>query len=387
MIRFDADERRLFEAAIERFAADQYSLARCRSGDMECSQPEWRRFAAQGLLAIGIPPALGGVGGGASELAAVMREIGRNLLSPPFLDSVVVAVTAIHRFASEAQAGSRLPMIAQGDLRTGFAHLEARSGNDRHHVEAQLAQGRISGAKSFVLDATTASEFIVSAREERGDLRLCFVAAGSEGLSLQTYRLPDGRLAAAMTLENVSADPMPRVADLDRVLDLAAVCVAAEAVGAIEAINQETLAYAKTRRQFGSPIGSFQILQHRLVDMLIAAEEASAIVIDALEAIDSDAPDAAFLVSAAKAHVDKAGRFVAESAIQVHGGMGMTDECAVGHHLKRLLTIGSQFGTADWHMDRVARLAALTRAAVRCRDRPLRSQGNSPPAGQGSPDP
>lgn len=358
MTKFDAEERRLFEAAIERFAADQHSLARCRSGDMECAQPEWRRFADQGLLAIGLAPTLGGVGGGAFELAAVMREIGRNLLSPPFLDSVVVAAAAIQRFASEAQAGSRLPMIAQGDLRTGFAHLEAKAGNDRQHVEAQFAQGRISGAKSFVLDATMASEFIVSARDKRGDLRLCFVAAGSKGLSLRTYRLPDGRLAAAMTLENVSAEPMAGVADLDRLLDLASVCVAAEAVGAIEAINRETLAYAKARRQFGAPIGSFQALQHRLVDMLIAAEEASAIVIDALEAIDSDAADAAFLVSAAKARVDKAGRFVAESAIQVHGGMGMTDECAVGHYLKRLLTIGSQYGTADWHVARVAQLVA-----------------------------
>jgi len=358
MTNFDADERQLFEAALERFAADQHSLARCRSGDMECSPQEWSRFADQGLLAIGVPPAFGGVGGGAAELACVMREIGRNLLSPPFLDSVVVAGAAIQRFASEAQARARLPMIAQGDQRTGFAHLEPRAGDHRQYVKARLAQGRITGAKSLVLDPTMASEFIVSARDERGDLRLCFVAAGSEGLSLQTYRLPDARLAATLTLEDVRAEPMPGAVDLDRVLDLAGVCVAAEAVGAMEAVNRVTLDYAKTRKQFGVAIGSFQVLQHRLVDMYIAAEEASAIVVDALEAIDTDAPDAVFLASAAKARVDKAGRFVAEHAIQIHGGMGMTDECAVGHYMKRLLTIGSQYGTADWHLARVARLAA-----------------------------
>jgi alkylation response protein AidB-like acyl-CoA dehydrogenase len=345
MSRIDPEERRLLEATVARLAADHFSIERRRSGDMECSRAEWESFAAQGLFALGVPPAMNGVGGGASELAIVMRQIGRNLLPLPYLDSVVLAGAAIGRFASDEQARRRLPRLATGDLRSSFAHREAAAGDDRGHVETVLRGGRITGGKVFVLDAASASEFIVSARDERGALRLSFVAGGAEGLSLTSYRTVDGRLASTLSLR-------------DALLDLAGACAAAEAVGAMEALNEATLDYARTRRQFGAAIGSFQVIQHRLVDMFIAAQEASALVADALEAIDAGASDAAFLVSATKARADAAGRLIGESAIQLHGGMGLTDECAAGHYLKRLLALGSQYGTAAWHVERVGRLSA-----------------------------
>jgi alkylation response protein AidB-like acyl-CoA dehydrogenase len=298
------------------------------------------------------------VGGGAAEMAIVMRQIGRNLLPLPYLDSVVVAGATIRRYASDQQAEQRLPRLAAGDLRSSLAHREAAAGDDRGHVETSLRGDRITGGKVFVLDSASTSEFIVSARDERGALRLCFVAPVAEGLSVRSYRAADGRLASTLFLQDVLSEPMPPAVDIDGVLDLAAASAAAEAVGAMEALNEVTLDYARTRRQFGAPIGSFQVIQHRLVDMFIAAQEASALVNDALEALDAGAPDAAFLVSAAKARADAAGRLIGEGAIQVHGGMGLTDECAAGHYLKRLLTLGSQYGTAAWHIERVARLAA-----------------------------
>jgi alkylation response protein AidB-like acyl-CoA dehydrogenase len=358
MSRIDPEERRLLEATVARLAADHFSIERRRSGYMECSRAEWESFAAQGLFALGVPPAMNGVGGGASELAIVMRQIGRNLLPLPYLDSVVLAGAAIGRFASDEQARRRLPRLATGDLRSSFAHREAAAGDDRGHVETVLRGGRITGGKVFVLDAASASEFIVSARDERGALRLSFVAGGAEGLSLTSYRTVDGRLASTLSLRDAPCDPMPSVVDIDALLDLAGACAAAEAVGAMEALNEATLDYARTRRQFGAAIGSFQVIQHRLVDMFIAAQEASALVADALEAIDAGASDAAFLVSATKARADAAGRLIGESAIQLHGGMGLTDECAAGHYLKRLLALGSQYGTAAWHVERVGRLSA-----------------------------
>jgi alkylation response protein AidB-like acyl-CoA dehydrogenase len=358
MSRIEPEERRLIENTVARLAESSFSIERCRSGDMEGGPEEWRRFAQHGLCAIGVPSAIGGVGGGAAEQAIVMRQIGRNLLALPYLDSVVLAGAAIRRFASVEQAQRRLPQLAAGDLRTSFAHREPAAGDDRGFVETELRNGRITGCKAFVLDAASASEFIVTARDERGELRLCFVAPDAEGLSLASHRAADGRLASTLFLQNVRCEPAPSIVDIDGLLDLASVCAAAESVGAMDALLQETLTYARTRRQFGTSIGSFQVIQHRLVDMFIAAQEASALVDDALDALDAGAPEAAFLVSAAKARADSAGRFIGESAIQIHGGMGMTDECAAGHYLKRLLTLGSQYGAAAWHIDRVARLAA-----------------------------
>lgn len=359
MTSLDEADHRLFAAVVERIADARYDIDRCRSGEMECEPEEWLAFAEQGLLALGIDPRYGGVGGGAVDMAMVMRLIGRNLLALPFLDTVIVAATLIGRLGSEEQRQKYLPAIANGALRLSLAHREADAGDARDHVGTRAQGGRLTGEKNYVFDPVRAHNFIVSARDEHDALRLYLVNRDQSGLAIQTFRLPDNRLAAHLTLNAVEGEALDHPARdvLPQVMELACACLAAEAVGAIEALNRDTLAYAKMRRQFGVPIGSFQVIQHRLVNMFIAEQVASALVTDALRALDDGRGNVGLMASAAKAQADRAARFVGESAIQIHGGMGMTDECSVGHHLKRVLTIGSRFGTAHWHL---ARLGALT---------------------------
>jgi alkylation response protein AidB-like acyl-CoA dehydrogenase len=285
-----------------------------------------------------------------------MGQVGRNLLPLPFMDTVVLGAKIIGTLGSEEQKREMLPAIVKGRLRLSFAHREADAGDVFDYVTTSACSDRLSGMKIHAIDGPSAAAFVVSARDVDCRLRFYLVARDQPGVECQPYRLPDNRMAMRVTLHNtpgvaIGSDASPHVAAL---CDLAAACLAAEAVGSIASLNRETLEYAKMRRQFGCAIGSFQVIQHRLVDMFIAEQTASAMVTDALMALDAGLPGAGPLVSAAKAQADRAGRFVGESAIQIHGGMGMTDECAVGHYLKRILTIGSQFGTAGWHVARIA---------------------------------
>lgn len=358
-MQLDAEDRLLFSATIERLAMLSNGLEGCKAGQVECSAAEWSVFAEHGLLGLGVPPVLGGVGGGAQDLALVMRDIGRNLLAFPFLDTVVIAGRALLECGSDSQKQMLLPAIAEGRLRIGFAHREPDAGDARDHVEARAQDDRLTGTKTYVFDGRSADQFLVSARDANGSLRLFLVDRNEEGLSLQHYRLPDNRTASQLTLHGVRAEPLGGDASdsIAAIFELATVCVAAETIGAIEMINAQTLDYAKTRRQFGQPIGSFQVIQHRLVDMFIAEQTAAAAVADALTSIDAGLAASPVLVSGAKAQSDRSGRMVGESAIQIHGGMGMTNECAVGHYLKRVLTNGSRFGTAGSHVARIAAAA------------------------------
>lgn len=358
-MQLDADDRLLFSATIERLAMLSNGLENCRSGQADCSAAEWSIFAEHGLLGLGLPPEFGGVGGGAQDLALVMRHIGRNLLAFPFLDTVVLAGRAILECGSIRQKQQLLPAIAEGRLRIGFAHREADAGDAPHYVAAKAEGGRLAGTKTYVFDGRMADRFLVSARDEHGVLCLFLVDRDEAGVDFQHYRLADSRVVSRLVFDGAKAEPLgvDATRTMSGIVDLAAACVAAETVGAIEMINAQTLDYAKIRKQFGQPIGSFQVIQHRLVDMFIAEQTASAAVVDALTALDAGLPNAALRVSAAKAQSDRSGRLIGESAIQIHGGMGMTDECSVGHYLKRVLTNGSRFGTAGWH---VAHIAAET---------------------------
>lgn len=352
----EEEDRQMFAAAIERLATEFYSIERCRADTIECSPEEWGAFGAQGLFAIGIDAEYGGLGGGARDLAMVTRQVGRNLLPLPFMDTVVIGASLIGALGSDDQKATLLGRIAQGRLRLSFAHRETDAGDARDLVATTVRDGRLNGEKMHAMDARLADIFIVSARDETGVIGLFLVTPETSGVSCQHYRLVDNRVAARVTLEDAVGVPLGgnAASTLSNILDLAAACGAAESVGAMEGVNRATLDYAKIRKQFGVSIGSFQVLQHRMVDMFIAEQTASALVADALAAIDAGDPDAAVRISAAKAQADRAARVAGEQAIQIHGGMGMTDECAVGHYLKRILTNGSQFGTAGWHVDRIA---------------------------------
>ncbi len=359
MMKLDEDDRRIVADTIARIASDQFSIERCRSYEIVCDSTQWSTFAEHGVFAIGISPEHGGIGGCAVDHAMVMREIGLNLLPLPYLDTVVIGATLISRMGTAQQRDAILPAIASGDMRLCFAHREIDAGNLPDHVETRCQDGRLSGRKVMLLDGHLADKLVVTARDEKGSLGFYLVDREVPGLTVREYRLVDNRMASTATFEGVAAERIggaEGVADgageLAFVFDLAAVCLAAEAAGAAAGVNRITLDYAKTRHQFGRPIGSFQVIQHRLVDMFIAEQMADAVVSDALDTFDAGHHDPV-LVAAAKAIADRSARQVAEASIQIHGGMGMTDECAAGHYLKRVLTIGSLYGTADWHAARV----------------------------------
>ncbi len=359
MTNLDEEDRRLVGATVERLAEQYFSIDRCRSGNLVCGREEWAAFGEQGLFAIGISPEYGGIGGGAADLAMVMRQIGYNLLPLPYMDSIVLGATLVATLGSEDLKRTLLPAIVAGELRLGFAHREANSGDIFDHVETSVRGGRLSGQKIHVMDGGMAAKLIVSARDEQGVLGFYLLDRDQPGVAFQHYRLIDNRMASRVVLadaqgEAIGGEATPALAVLH---DLAAICAAAETVGAIAGLNRDTLDYAKVRKQFGQPIGSFQVLQHRLVDMYIAEQMAAAMVADALKAFDDSVSDMSVRISAAKAQADRSGRQVGESAIQIHGGMGMTDECSAGHYLKRILANGSQFGTAGWHVTRIARHA------------------------------
>jgi alkylation response protein AidB-like acyl-CoA dehydrogenase len=358
--RLDDEDRLLLGATIERLAERHVDINRCQAAEIVCADDEWAAFAEQGVFGIGIDADYGGIGGGVGEIALMMRQIGEKLLAVPYMDGVVLGASLIATLGSEAQKLAILPAIAAGEIRLGFAHREPNSGDLIDFVETRANGNNLSGFKTQVMDGVRASRFLVSARDESEVLRFYLVDRDAPGLTVQNYRIVDNRLVAKLTLADVSGEPIGGDAALalEAVYDTAAVCVAAETVGAMVSLNRDTLDYAKVRKQFGQSIGSFQVLQHRLVDLFIAEQTAHALVTDALSALEVRSASAKADVSAAKAQADRLGRQVGEAAIQIHGGMGMTDECAVGHYLKRILVNGSQFRTSGWHVARISQVTA-----------------------------
>jgi len=284
---------------------------------------------------------------------------------------VVLGAGLIARGASAALRQELLPQVAQGELLLAFAHVEPQA---RYHLadvacraEPDGAGWRLSGRKSVVFHGASADRLIVSARSaggtrERGGIGLFLVDPGAEDVSLRPYPTVDGGRAAELELDGVTVGPEALIGEseaalplIERAVDDALVALAAEAAGIMDVMVAATRDFLKTREQFGVPIGSFQVLQHRVVEMFMACELSRALTLRAAAAL-ADEPDGASAqaASAAKVQVGRAGRLVGQQAIQLHGGMGMTDELAIGHYFKRLAMIGQTFGDADFHLSRFA---------------------------------
>jgi alkylation response protein AidB-like acyl-CoA dehydrogenase len=369
MAAFTLEDRQLLASSIERFAAERYGFEHRRrllASPEGFGREEWRRYAELGWLGMPMPEAFGGAEAGLAETALILEAFGRSLMLEPYLATVVLGAGLVELVGDEAQREEILPAVSDGSLLLALAHAEPDAGMSREWVRATAVQSGgaflLNGEKTAVLAGGHADRIIVSARIGgiAGPLALFLVDNTAPGLGIIDARTVDARGVARLTLENVSVPSTSRLAAsaaepaLSAILDKATALVCAEALGAMEAINRETIAYLKTRHQFGKAIGSFQVLQHRLVDMNIALISSRAIVGAAIEAIDAGAPEATRVVSAAKVKIGRAARFVGEQGVQLHGGMGMADELQVGSHYKRLLMIDSLFGDADWHLDRLA---------------------------------
>jgi alkylation response protein AidB-like acyl-CoA dehydrogenase len=376
MPSFSSEERGLLHESLETFFTQRYGFERwrerARSPERTFERDMWRSYAALGWLGVALPEAVGGAGGGLTELAIVMAASGNHIVLEPLLGTIVLGAGAIELAGSQSQQETLLPQIAGGERLFAFCHSEPDAGYERDWVQSvarSTAQGYVLDAnKSFALGAHGADMLIVSARldTQTGPVGLFLVPRDATGISLNTAAALDGRLGATVRASGVHLPVSARLGDddgdrlgiIDRLLDRGAIAVCAEACGAMVAATQATVDYLKMRQQFGQPLSKFQVLQHRLVDMSLAGEEARAIVHMALEALDSSAPDAQRAVWLAKVQTARSARFVGTQSLQLHGGMGMTDELAIGHLYKRLSLCETLFGDSDWYLSRLGTSAA-----------------------------
>lgn len=374
-----SEEQQLLADSVARLADQHYDFeARKRviASERGHSLEAWRQLAELGLTALTLPAEHGGFDGGALDLVATMETIGQSLMLEPFVSTVGLGARLIARLGTAAQKQALLPAVAQGNLILAFAHAEHDSRHDASQVSARAVRHeggwRLSGAKSLVLDAPVAGKLVVSARTsgeptDPAGVSLFLVEATCPGLRMKSLRTQDNRRAADIVLNDVSLPAEALLGSeggaleaIAEALDFAIVLECAEAVGAMRSANLATLEYLKTRRQFGVPIGSFQALQHRLVDMFVSAEQARSITLLACSRVDAAAhgetgvSERMRVVSAAKVKVCEAARHVGQEAVQLHGGMGMTQEMKVAHTFKRLTMIAQTMGDADWHLERFA---------------------------------
>ena len=378
-----SEEQTMLKDGLDRMLANEYAFEdrnRHMAEPEGYSQAMWARYAEMGLMMLPFAEADGGLGGGAEDIMLVMESFGRALVLEPWFATVVLGGGFLREGGSEAQRGELVPALAEGSLKLAFAHTERHARYDLAHVETTATkQGGsyiLNGAKSIVLNGDTADKVFVSARVSGGvrdedGLCVFLVDADADGLSRRGYRLQDGSRAAEVTLENVTVDAsrlfgaeggaFPLIA---KVTDQAIAALCAEAVGIMEVMEKLTVEYLKTRKQFGVEIAKFQVLQHAAVDMFIALEQARSITMYATMMADSDdALERGRAISAAKAEIGRGGRLAGENAIQLHGGVGMTMEYAIGHYFKRITMIDILFGDTDHHLAKLARQGGLFEAA------------------------
>jgi alkylation response protein AidB-like acyl-CoA dehydrogenase len=369
-------EQGMLQDSLRKYLAKEYGFEarRARAGTPEgFSRDTWAQLAELGLLGIAIPEDAGGLGGDAFDTMVVMEALGRALVVEPYLSTVVLCGGTIAAAGTAAQKETWLPAIVGGEKLLAFAHGEPRSRYALAHVETTAKKDgdgwKLDGHKAVVRDAPSADALLVSARtaggagDEKG-LSLFIVDAKAKGVAMRAYATQDAGRAAEVKLDGVrvNADALIGTAGdafpvIERAIHRGIAALCAEALGIIDALNEATLEYLKTRQQFGQPIGRFQALQHRMVDMTIRAVEArSMAIVAAAGSNHEDRAQRLRMVSAAKALVGQAARYVGQQAVQLHGGIGVTDELVVSHWFKRLALINATFGDADHHVGRFSDL-------------------------------
>jgi pimeloyl-CoA dehydrogenase small subunit len=368
-----SEEQRLLKESVDGLLTDSYDFDARKKYMKEkggWSKAVWGKLAEQGLLGLPFAEADGGFGAGAVETMIVMEALGKAMVLEPYLPTVVIAGGFFRHGASDAQKAAQIPGIIDGSKSFAFAQLEKNSRYDLHDV-ATTAKKKgeayvIDGEKFVVLNGENADTFIVTARTKGGQrdqtgIGAFLVPANAKGITKKGYPTQDGLHAADVSFTGVEVgadaaigDPENALGLIERVVDEARTALCAEAVGAMDESLKTTVEYLKTRKQFGVPIGSFQTLQHRAADMFVAVEQARSMSMFATMASDFDnAKERATAVAAAKVQIGKSLKFVGQQSIQLHGGIGMTQEARIGHYFKRLTMIENTFGDTEYHLRRV----------------------------------
>ena len=362
------EEQQLLKESVSRFLDNEYTFnTRCKISQSESgfSEDIWRKFAELGWLSLGIPEHSKGLGGGAVETSIVMERLGHALVVEPYISTLAISGHIFNKSQS-SRAKSLLSKIAEGKSRIALATTERQSRFNIADIEttAKRVGGgyKISGKKCVVFDAEGAHYLLVSARteghsRETNGINLFLIDNGSEGITARGYRTVDGRRAADIDF-NIEVDKSCLLHPegdgyplLEYGIDVGIVGLCAEAVGIMQYLHEATLEYLKTRQQFGQPLAKFQALQHRMVDLFVAYKLSLSMAYMAAVRLEDSRPEQRRrAVSAAKVQIGQAGRHIGEEAIQLHGGMGMTDELAIGHYFKRLTMIERTLGDTDHHL-------------------------------------
>lgn len=376
-MNFDyTDEQNMLRDSIAKWAAQQYDFDKRRAAlaSEDAWKKNWATFAELGLLAAPLPEDFGGLGGGAVDVSVVAEEFGKALVTEPYIPTVVIGAGALKYAGSAAQKDEHLNAIASGERVVAFAQAEPKSRWSLSDVSTAAKKDGagwvLNGQKAVVLGGPQADHLLVTARtagaqRDAKGVSLFLVPKNAKGVTTRDYPTMDDTRASEVYLENVGVGAANLIGAADAALPLverlvdegnAAYC--SEAVGCLRMMTALTQEYARTRKQFGRAIAEFQVIQHRLVDMFMATEESvSMALLATIKLADSDA-ERAKAVSAAKVSIGKHGRFVGQAAVQIHGGMGVTDEMRVGHYFKRVTMLDASFGNVDHHLKRYAMLSA-----------------------------
>ena len=368
-----SEEQRLLGESAGRFIAGRYSFEQRRAILQSAegfSRDIWREFADLGWLGLSVPEEFGGLGAGAVETGIVMEALGKALVVEPYLASAVIAPQLIAALGSPEQKAELLPRLAEGKLLVAFAHAEPQAGFALENVSTMAIRAdegwHISGRKDLVLGAPWADTLLVVARisggqHSRSGIGVFAVPAKAAGVGMTSYQTLDGARAANIAFDEAAGmllgDNLDALPAVEKVADAAIAAMATEATGCMQVLLDTTIAYTKQRIQFGKPLADNQVLRHRMASMAVKIEEARASALNAVLNVDADPLIRARAASSAKVKVCRAGRFVAEQAVQLHGGMGVTEELNVGAYFKRLMAIDVIFGSPEFHLQRHARLS------------------------------
>ncbi len=361
-----SDEQRMLADTLERLVADQAPLER-HGSQLDPALAErstrWQTFAELGLLHMPFAEAVGGLGGDGTDLMIIMQALGRGLVPEPYLAGLLLPGDLLARLADSDQRARWLTPLMEGEHQLALGWQERDARYDPHGIATTASpQGngwRLEGGKQLVIGAASAAAILVTARISPERLGVFLVPTTTPGMTRRDYRTIDGQPASDLRLEGVALDETACLSedaanDLDATLALGRAALCAHAVGAMEASCDQTLAFLKERRQFGVPLSSFQVLQHRMVDMHLHLEQARSMAILAATSLDLPVAQRDYRIAAAKAYCGEAARFVAEQAIQLHGAMGMTDECQVSHYAKHLVMFDHYLGDSDHHLEYVS---------------------------------
>tara|TARA_B100001109_G_C18829581_1_gene458797 strand:+ start:285 stop:1418 length:1134 start_codon:yes stop_codon:yes gene_type:complete len=372
-----SEEQKMIQQSVERFVQENYDLSNrisISSEDPGFSKEYWSSMAELGWLGLAFAEEEGGFGGNQIDTLVLMEQFGKGLVLEPFLANIVLGGGAIKRSNSQQLKETIIPGLIDGSLQITLAYAEEQSRFDLNDVATSATEDGegfiLNGKKSMVLNAESADKIIVVARTSGGQteedgISLFILDTGSEGIVMENFPTVDGLRASEISLENVKVSKEDLVGERDKGFNIlqavandAILALAAEAVGAMEVLYKDTVEYTQQREQFDHALSDFQVLQHRMVDMFMEYEQCKSLLFRATMETVQDPIMAQRTIHALKHLIGKSGIFVGENAVQLHGGMGVTEELRIGHFFKRLLVIDSQFGNADFHLEKFTNISS-----------------------------